>query len=276
MLRLGYRRKEAFSLIELLLVTTLLGVLAALILPSGNKISDAWTRHRERLQMTEEKERLFQKLQEDWLRAVCHWDREEDDIQIMEDGTGIILSCRRDDGSHEYVLWHWDGPSSDTTVGDKIYRSQLQEILESSKTLCDQYILNTVTYRSFRKMFPEHTAAENVLPKDLFAHQIVWWHVQYVGEQELTADQTGGDTASNANMLIYEDFPKEFFSWRAWAHGNISLEREPQWLAVTIAILPSSLRPQWEALSPENQKSFLHQHGVFGTKLLPFRDCNDT
>ncbi|MDR2420380.1 MAG: hypothetical protein LBD40_03700 [Puniceicoccales bacterium] len=273
MLRLGYRRKEAFSLLELLLVTTLLGVLAALILPSGTKISDAWTRHRERLQMAEEKERFFQKLQEDWLRAVCHWDREEDDIQIVENGTGIILSCRRDDGSHEYILWQWDGTSSDTTAGDKLYHSRLQEFLESSKTLCDQHILNTVAYRSFRKMFPEYTADENILPKDLFAHQIVWWHVQYVGERELT-ESGDGDTASN--MLIYEDFPQEFFSWRAWAHGDISLEREPQWLAVTIAILPSFLRPQWEALSPEDQKSFLHQHGIFGTKLLAFHDCNDT
>jgi prepilin-type N-terminal cleavage/methylation domain-containing protein len=272
MLRLGDRRKEAFSLIELLLVTTLLGVLAALILPSGTKISDTWTRHRERLQMAEEKERFFQKLQEDWIRAVCHRDREEDDIQIVEDGAGIILSCRRDDGSHEYILWHWDGVPSG--VGDKIYRSRLQEYSEPSKALCDQQNFNEVPYRSFRKMFPEYIAAENVLSKDLFTHQIVWWRVQYVGERELTTEHEDGDASSDTNTLIYEDFP-EFFSWRAWAHGDLSLEREPQWLAVTIAILPSLLRPQWEALSSEDQKkSFLHQHGIFRTKLLPFRDCN--
>jgi type II secretory pathway pseudopilin PulG len=271
-----YRRQQAFTLLELLTVSVLLLLLVGLIFPSWAKIWNTWLYQREHLRILEEVERLFQRIYEDGEHMALNLDQEADDLQVLENGQGMIFPSRCHDGTREYILWQWVASSSKTIPADgHIYRSRLQEYSEEAKALCESHTLNAVAYRSFRNMFPEHTTETAVLPKDLFMKEVVSWHIRYVSEVGMAVanEGSGHATASSDNMLVYEDF-SSFFSWRAWLQGDLALGRTPKWLAITIAVLPSSLHRQWEQLSSGNRESFLQQHGLFRTKLLPFPKIN--
>ncbi|MDR3143869.1 MAG: prepilin-type N-terminal cleavage/methylation domain-containing protein [Puniceicoccales bacterium] len=256
-----HRPQEGFSLLELLMVSTLLLILVVLVLPPWARMAGRWSRLQEKLRLVEEKERLFWRIQEDWARLACRLDRVEGDLQILGSGTHLILSSRNESGQMAYVLWAREEAFPGSQA---VYRSGLSRHSEESMALCDSFSLGSKVYPSFRKMFPGPAATPGILPETLFADRIVSWRIQYAAE---------GDLSSAGNLLRYGDFP-EFFSWRAWAEGDLNLADEPQWLAIHVVLLPPSLQKQWGKLSPESRDAFLRAHGIFGTKLLPFYPCD--
>ncbi|MDR0728058.1 MAG: hypothetical protein LBF21_00360 [Puniceicoccales bacterium] len=246
--------RAGFSLLELLVVSVLLLTLVLLVLPPWTRVAGRWSRQREVLRLAEEKERLFQRLQGDWDRLVCHPDNAGDDLQVLGNGTQLILSSRSEGGQPEYILWVW----AEAPEVQAVYRSASVEPSAESLALCDSFGLGSGAYPSFRKLFPGPTPG--ILPETLFTDRIVAWKIQYAAESLLPS----GD-----NLLVYGDFP-EFFSWRAWARGDLVLTDEPKWLAIHMVLLPPSLQKQWGGLSPESREAFLQSYGLFGTKLLPF------
>jgi competence protein ComGC len=262
-----YRRTKAFTLLELLIVTVLLSAIMGLILPSWSKAWNSWTYGRERLQIIEEREHLFQKIQEDLSDMILDLRREDCDFQIIDNGTGIVFLRRRSDGVHDYILWWWDGclstaVSSEYSVKNyNVYRSQTREYPEASKDFCDRHVLNTMPYFSFRKMFLEYPVDGKCFSRDLFTEHVILWKIQYVDE--------GDFEECSENMLLYEDFP-EFFSWRAWTRGDLSLDGTLKWIAISIAMLPPMFQKQWECLPQESREAFLQRYGIFGTRLVPF------
>jgi len=260
MRRRGYGRKEAFTLPELLTVSALLLVLAALLFPSWGRIWRIGTEQRDRLRALEERERIFQKLQEDWEHLALCLETEDEDLQVSE-GTALVLARRRRDGKREYVLWQWNG---DSAGARRLYRLRIEDYPEAPEALADTHVLQNTTYRSFRNLFPE-PATSGPLPAGLLAEPLIFWQIRSVAEAD---PASGGGATSAENRLIFSALPA-FFSWRAWARGDQGLPDGTRWLAVTLALLTPSLQKAWEALPPGDRKDFLQRYGLLGTKLLP-------